>query len=152
MGRKKAFTLVELMVVLIIVGILGTLGLAQYSRSIEKSRVAEAKDAIGHIRKLASLFYQQNQAFDTATAADLGIGVTPDLLPAPAICNANYYFRYHLPTLSGPSVTISADRCGGGGVPIGKGGASSWGGIDKVWETINFATGADAPDSVAIYR
>lgn len=41
-GRKTGFTLVELLVVVLIIGILSAIGVPQYRRSIERSRASEA--------------------------------------------------------------------------------------------------------------
>ncbi|MDD5130223.1 MAG: prepilin-type N-terminal cleavage/methylation domain-containing protein, partial [Candidatus Omnitrophica bacterium] len=44
---KKGFTLVELIIVVIIVGILASIGLTQYNKVVEKSRAAEARMILG---------------------------------------------------------------------------------------------------------
>jgi prepilin-type N-terminal cleavage/methylation domain-containing protein len=40
---KKGFTLLELIVVIVIIGVLATLGLTQYASMVERGRSAEAK-------------------------------------------------------------------------------------------------------------
>jgi len=55
--RKKSFTLLELIVVVIIITILGTLGFSQYVIVIEKSRTAEAKANLAMLRRLQLAYY-----------------------------------------------------------------------------------------------
>ncbi|MBU0504178.1 MAG: prepilin-type N-terminal cleavage/methylation domain-containing protein, partial [Candidatus Omnitrophica bacterium] len=47
---KRGFTLLELMIVIIIVGVLATLGITQYQTAIERARGAEARQVISQLR------------------------------------------------------------------------------------------------------
>ena len=47
---KKGFTLLELIIVIIILGILATIGVSQYQGTIEKGREAEARSILGSMR------------------------------------------------------------------------------------------------------
>ncbi len=49
--KKKGFTLVELLMVVIIIGILVTLAVPNYYRSIERAKAGKAKAAMDAIRK-----------------------------------------------------------------------------------------------------
>jgi prepilin-type N-terminal cleavage/methylation domain-containing protein len=89
MGRKyikKGFTLLELIVVIIIIGILATLGFAQYTKTLEKGRTAEAKLMLGQIRKAQEAYYLENTAYAT--------DITLLAVNAPTGCTATHYFSY----------------------------------------------------------
>lgn len=95
---KKAFTLIELIVVIIIVGILAAVGISQYSKTTEKGRGAEARQILGHMRKVAYEYYLQNGTVTGISNSDLDIGTGSNQLPGPnqAQCRNTHYFIYYI--------------------------------------------------------
>ncbi|MDP1852784.1 MAG: prepilin-type N-terminal cleavage/methylation domain-containing protein [Candidatus Omnitrophota bacterium] len=71
MLKTKSFTLIEMVIVLVIVGILSTLGISRYFVSVERSRGAEAK-------AMLSVIYR---GFQTGRAEDPAFNLTADLTP-----------------------------------------------------------------------
>jgi len=141
---RKGFTLLELVVVIIILGILATLGLTQYGRMIERSRGAEAKTILGSIRSQASAHYLQynqlnpaGEAFDNSRA---GIGTADDQIPGPgaANCRNSHYFGYSF-SVTATQLTATATRCGA----TGKGGNSAASGRTLILTT-TFPRGTDS--------
>jgi len=111
---KKGFTLLELVIVLIIVGVLATLAVGQYGRMVERARGAEARSALGDIRKNATIFFIDKGTFTGITSADLNIGAVGSMDMAPSACRGSHYFSYGY-GVSGTIVTGTAIRCGAGG-------------------------------------
>ena len=83
---KKGFTLLELIVVIIILGILATLGFTQYTKMVEKGRTAEAKAILGQLRSAQVAYYQENGAY--------GAGVGNLIVDAPTAATGTHYFIY----------------------------------------------------------
>ena len=99
---KRGFTLLELIVVIIIIGILATLGFAQYTKTIEKGRAAEAKVVLGQIRSAQEVYKLQNGVY-ASDPADLAVS-------APGSCTTTNYFSYGTNNTTGV-----ATRCTSGG-------------------------------------
>jgi type IV pilus assembly protein PilE len=136
---RKGFTLLELIIVIVILGILATLGLAQYMRMAERARGAEARTILGLVRTQAAGHYMQyatlspaGNVFNNDVA---GIGTSPDLIPS--ACTGTHYFNYAVTAAAASTLTATAVRCTAGGkIPqAGKAGT--------LILTTNLATGAD---------
>jgi type IV pilus assembly protein PilE len=80
-SRIRGVTLVELMVVVAIVGILGTIAVSSYRNSTMRSRRAEAKIALMTIKVEQEKFFLQNRQYATTVTA----------LNVPAITAHSYY-------------------------------------------------------------
>jgi len=120
MRRLRGFTLLELILVVIIIGILASLGTVQYTNMVEKSRIAEAKSCLGTLRTLQLVHYQQQGEYSAQVNADLvagdrDIGLNSGL-PFDATCTDTnsctdcYYFWYSCAAADGK---CTATRCTG---------------------------------------
>ncbi len=94
---KKGFTLLELIVVIIIIGILATLGFTQYTMVIEKGRSAEARAVLSTVRTAAAAYLLENGTYP-ASISNLAVS-------APTSCTSTNYFYY--------SFQQSGCECGG---------------------------------------
>jgi len=60
---KAGFTLVELMIVIIIVGVLAAAAVPIYTGYVKKARVSEAKATIGTIRSSEEVYFAENAVY-----------------------------------------------------------------------------------------
>ena len=104
---KNGFTLLEMMVVVILIGILASIALPRYIRTVEKGRAAEAKHNLGVIRDAELAYYIEFNAYAPNLTA-----IQQNSLPT--ACNASYYFNYSI-SVAGAAFTITANRCTAGG-------------------------------------
>lgn len=111
MFSRKAFTLLELILVVIILGILASLGLTNYTKIIEKSRIAEAKTILGQIRT-AQEGYKLEYGSRTTDLSALGLGDLPI-----AGCLTTHYFMYSSTAADGIATRCSEEGGGGGKSP-----------------------------------
>ena len=122
---KKGFTLLELIIVIIVLGILATLGFTQYTRVVERGRTAEAKTVLGQIRTAQQAYYLEYGSYAAS--------IDPLLVNAPqTTCASTHYFIYRADNLNCEAVRCTASS-GGGKTPAA---ATAYN------VTLNYTTGA----------
>ena len=71
--NKKAFTLVELLVVVLIIGILAAIALPQYQLAVEKSRASEALTAVKALKEAVDVYYLTHPNASAPKLKDLDV-------------------------------------------------------------------------------
>ena len=93
MGRNKAFTLIEILVAIIIIGILTTLAIPRYVKTVELARITEAQAMLSALRKAEMTYYLKYDTYfyflygnytDVSKALDID-------LPAPGLYRYGCY-------------------------------------------------------------
>ena len=84
--KENGFTMIELLIVIIIVGVLFGIALPSFMNQANKAKESEAKAYIGSMNKAHQAYFVENTRFTTNIEA-LGIGITT----APA--NNSYQYR-----------------------------------------------------------
>jgi prepilin-type N-terminal cleavage/methylation domain-containing protein len=118
---RKAFTLVELIVVVIIIGILLSVGIPQYRKALERSRGAEGYAGLAHIQQAEKVYFATwERYYNTVNAlgASGGMNSTDQDNLDISLPQVGWYFNVTTPNWS-TGFTATARRvagsCGGTG-------------------------------------
>lgn len=76
MNNKSGFTLLEIIIVLIIIGVLASLALPKFFSTVEYSRSAEALRLIGSTRESLQRCYLMQRDYDNCTLANIDFDPT----------------------------------------------------------------------------
>ena len=105
-SSHQGFTLLELLIVVIILGILAALALPQYLKTVERSRGSEAIIHLGAIRTGELNYYAEHRGF-TADIDDLAVDNPNFLSPPP---EGTRLFDYTIEVPASNTFTASAQR------------------------------------------
>ena len=63
MKKHSGFTLIEIMVVVVIIGILAAIAVPQYTEYVRRSQLAEAQSVLSDLRVQMEQYYQDNRTY-----------------------------------------------------------------------------------------
>jgi type IV pilus assembly protein PilE len=75
--RNRGFTLIEVMIVVVIVAILGTIAYGAYTRHIQDSRVATVQGDLMELAQWVERRYSLNNSYAGITTANLPFSISP---------------------------------------------------------------------------
>ena len=110
MKREKGFSLIELMIVVVIIGILSAIAIPNYNDYMQRSKLVEASSILGDLRTRMEQYYQDNRAYGVTTTTVCGITVPTAVNTAPwnnkfftASCVTSNAGQNYLLTVTGSS-------------------------------------------------
>lgn len=75
MTNKKGFTIIEIMIVVVVIGLLAAVVLPSYQSSVHKSRRADARAALAELGVRQEKFFAQNNTYTTEVSAEDGLAL-----------------------------------------------------------------------------
>lgn len=104
---QKGFTLIELMIVVVIIGILGSIAIPSYSEYVKRGKAAEATSNLANLKIRMEQYFQDNKTYE-----DTG-GFTAPCSPSAAEAQL---FTYSCTTQTATNFTLTASAISGKGI------------------------------------
>jgi prepilin-type N-terminal cleavage/methylation domain-containing protein len=113
-NRPEGFTLVELMIVVIIVGILAAVAIPLYSQSVDRSKATEAVAALGTIKSAMRNYYAEHLTYVNPNFTDGASVSVSGILGVDEIDLDSRYFSNDCYSFDGaPTVNTFKVKCDG---------------------------------------
>jgi type IV pilus assembly protein PilE len=105
---QKGFTLVELMITVVVIGILASIALPNYTDYVRRGKAAEATSTLADLRVRMEQYFQDNRTY-----LDVSVAI---LAPCSPAAGTTKYFTYSCTTQTQNTYTISAAPAAGQGM------------------------------------
>lgn len=73
MRKRTGFTIIELLIVVIIIGVLATIAVPQFTKAIEKAKMSKAQNMIGIITKAQAMIYAETDNYSNDLTGATGL-------------------------------------------------------------------------------
>ena len=111
--RNSGFSLVEILIIAVIVGILSTIAIPNYARTMERSKCSQAMEILTNMRQAALLYFNENETFSGMDAAALETQANADF----DTTDENSYWNFSVTAAGATSFTLQGIRTASAGHP-----------------------------------
>ncbi|MCM8594782.1 type IV pilin protein [Accumulibacter sp.] len=108
MNRQNGFTLIEVMVVVVVIGILAAIAIPNYTDHLIRSRITQATSGLAERRARLEQFFQDNHLYFQAAAGGNPQIASPVCDPAVTDTTSSAYFNFSCPAPTATTYTLTA--------------------------------------------